>query len=242
MRKFYLELDGVRVDLNRANGLMLVSPSGLGVTFEDTYADFENGFAVNVHGKQTMGQIVAELCFLSSAYSKYKTFVDQLLTAKNILFIYDPNGTEYKVSADLVYIQKTESYGGVYMRCPIAFNLKSLWYTEETLTGTGSISVSAGGQIPTGVKVTVSNSLTHPVLTLMEGAETVAKADVNTTTVGTFEYSNYPDDMHIIDGSGDIIRYADVTNKVFGRTRSAFTINLSGASMTAKVRRYWRTV
>lgn len=244
MRKLYLEIDGTRVGLNKESGLMLVNPTGFGSVSNSTFEPInQDGFYARTYREQAQGQIVGDLVFFgSNPYADYKSFADSILTAEKLVFVYDPDGTEYKADCELSYLTKTELVSGNYLTVPTAFNLKSLWYTEETLTGTGTVSVTAGGQYETAVKVSVTAPLTNPHLTIVSGAETVADVSINYTTEGVFEYSNVPNDSHITDDGNDIVNRVDITKNIYGRTRSAFTVNLSGTAMTVNVIKYWRTV
>ena len=243
MRRFTLIIDGTRYPLNRENGILLHNVSGLGTVNTNTFSAIgKTGFYARTNREIAQGQVVGELAFFGQAYSKYTSFSDALLTATSLVLCYAPNGTEYKADVELSYLTKTELTGGVYLSVPVAFHLRGLWYTEETLTGTGSVSVSAGGQAETAVRVRVTSALTNPDLTLVSSGVTVAEAKLTCTTSGVFEYSNFPDDSHITDGTADLIPYVDTQNTVYGRTRNAFTVNLSGAAMTVTVRKYWRTV
>lgn len=242
MSKFYLDIDGTEFGLNREHDIMLMEPTGFGVNFANSFADIVDGFFAKTDKKQSIGQIVGDLIFTDNAYADYESFVNSILTASKLVLIYEPiSGSKYRADVEIAYITKSEVRGGMY-KAPIAFDLKSLWYTEETLTGTGTVSVTAGGQYETAVKVTVAAPITNPHLTIVSGADTVADVELAYTTTGVFEYSNYPNDSHITDSGVDIIQYISALSSVYGRTRSAFTVNLSGASMTVKARKYWRTV
>ena len=245
MRKLYLEIDGTRVGLNKESGLMLVNPTGFGSVSNSTFELInQDGFYARTYKEQAQGQIVGDLVFFgANPYADYKSFADSILTAEKLVFVYDPNGTEYKADCELSYLTKTELVNGNYLTVPVAFNLKSLWYTEETLTGTGTVSVTSGGQYETAIKVTVAVPLTNPHLTIMAGAETVADVNVTEyTTTGVFEYSNLPNDSHITDGGADILNRVNIASDIYSRTRKAFSVNLTGAAMTVKVVKYWRTV
>lgn len=244
MRKFFLEADGVRYGLNREAGYFLTNVTGLGVASETSYeAVNKDGFYLATDRTQSQAQVVGDLIFCGSApYTEYKAFADSVLTAEKLLLVYDNAGTEYRAECDISYLTKTEQTAQGLLQCPVAFMLKSLWYTEEILTGTGVVAISAGGQYETAVKVKVNAALTNPVLTITEGTNVIAKAVLSVSTAAPFEYSNFPSDSHITDGTGDIVKYVDVTNTVFGRTRKAFTVSINGANMTVTARRYWRTV
>lgn len=243
MRRFALIVDGTRYDLNRENGILLTNPSGLGTVSSNSYARINgNGFYSRVSRDVDQGQVIADLTFFISAYDSYKAFVDAVIQGTRLQLVYAPAGTEYLADVDLSYITKTELKGGAYLTVPIAFTLKSLWYTETTLTGTGSVNVTAGGQEETAVTVRTSTALTNPVLTILSGGVEIARAALACSTTGVFEYSNRPDDSHITDGFADLISYVDTSYTVFGRTREAFTVSLSGAAMTVTVRKYWRSV
>lgn len=241
MRKFYLLLDGTRYPLNGENHIRFVTPAGLGATMADQYAESNDGFFRRVDRRGKQESITGELVFSGGgAYAKYKTFADSLLRADKVQVIYDPNGTEYTADVSVNFLTKTESVADVYMTIPTSFTLLSPWYRDETLTGT-TVSVTAGGQIGTGVVVRMNGAVTNPYITLGTFAECAL-----TYTLGaaeTLEFSTLWDDSHVAIDGVDAIQYVDITYPLFAHSNNAFTISNSGnKSMTVLVRKYWRTV
>lgn len=245
MSKFYLDIDGTEFGLNREHDIMLMEPTGFGVNFANSFADIVDGFFAKTDKKQSIGQIVGDLIFTDDAYADYESFVNSILTASKLVLIYEPiSGSKYRADVEIAYITKSEVRGGMY-KAPIAFDLKSLWYTEETLTGTGTVSVTAGGQYETAITATFSAiQVFAPEITLISEADTVALVKVlNHTIHGAFTYSNEPSDSKFEDSNGDLLPYVLTDTNVFARTRKAFTVNISpSTAMTIKVRKYWRTV
>lgn len=241
MRKFYLEADGTRWGLNRENGIMFVNVTGLGSSAENTYeAIGKDGFYALTDKQYSQGQVVGDLVFCGAdPYGSCRSFADSVYTAGKLVLIYDCSGTEYRADVDLAYLTRTELQSGSYLSCPTAFNMRSLWYTETMLTGTDSVSVTAGGQYDTAVIVRSAGAMIAPSLTISSGSEVIASVSVYGQTTGPLEYSNVPDDCHLTDDSGDILSMTSANDEIFGRTRNAFTVSLDGG-MTVKVRKYWR--
>lgn len=241
MRKFYLLLDGTRVPLNGENSIRFVTPGGLGATMADQYAESNDGFFRRVDRRAKQEAVTGELLFSGGgAYGKYKTFVDSLLKADIVKLIYDPNGTEYTADVSVNFLTKTESVADVYMIVPTSFTLLSPWYTDETLTGS-SVNVTAGGQIGTGVVVSITGSAAAPSITLGTFATCSLTKALGAGEV--LEYSTLWDDSHVTIDGVDAIQYVDITQPLYGRSSAAFTITNSGnKTMTVLVRKYWRTV
>lgn len=249
MRKFYLEADSTRIPLNGENGILFTSPEGLGFSFADTYSGISDGFFRRTNSKHKQGSITGTITIFGNAYSDYESFVNQILTASHLTIVYDPCGTEYKADVNLSLLTKTESVVGLRISFPVSFTLLSLWYTEETLTGTGSVSVSAGGHMGASIVLTAQGALTDPVIELKEGGQAFATIEINKTftAADTIEFSNRPEDSHIrgvIDGTTvDLLRFVSTSFTEYHRNNGgAFTVNLAGASLSVAVRKYWRTV
>lgn len=241
MRKFYLLLDGTRVPLNGENSIRFVTPGGLGATMADQYAESNDGFFRRVDRRAKQEAVTGELLFSGGgAYGKYKTFVDSLLKADKVQLVYDPNGTEYTADVSVNFLTKTESVADVYMTIPTSFTLLSPWYRDETLTGS-SVSVTAGGQIGTGVVVQMSGAATNPSITLGDFA--ICALTYSLGAAETLEFSTLWDDSHVTIDGVDAIQYVDISNPLYGHSNAAFTItNSASVTMTVLVRKYWRTV
>lgn len=241
MRKFYLLLDGTRYALNGENHIRFVTPGGLGADMADVYAESNDGFFRRVDRRGKQSAVTGELVFTGgSAYSKYKTFADALLKADAVQLVYDPNGTEYKADVSVNFLTKTESVADVYMTVPTSFTLLSPWYTDEELTGT-SVSVTAGGQIGTGVVVEMYGAVTNPQILLGDFA--LCALTYTLPSNEKLEFSTLWDDCHVTINGDDAIQYVDITNPLYEHSNGAFTITNSGnKTMYVLVRKYWRTV
>lgn len=244
MRKFYIYCDNATFSLNGEDGLWLLTPSGMGATMATTYASITDGFFSCTENKAKQGTIAGELAWVSNAYSGYKSLVDAMLSSDSLTIGYNPNGTEYKADVKLNYITKGESYGGKILRAPISFIMLTPWYTTETITATGTATIAAGGQLVTSVRVQTTTDLTNPVLTMTDADGEFQRLELTLTTAsGTaLEYSNHHYDSHIYYGDEDAIQYADLSTAIFGRSRKAFTLSMTGAEMTIEVKKWWRTV
>ena len=241
MRKFYLLLDGTRYALNGENHIRFVTPAGLGATMADQYAESNDGFFRRVDRRGKQESITGELVLTGGgAYAKYKTFADALLRADKVQVIYDPNGTEYTADVSVNFLTKTESVADVYMTIPTSFTLLSPWYRDETLTGT-TVSVTAGGQIGTGVVVSFYGAVTNPQILLGDFA--LCALTYNLASNEQLIFSTLWDDSYVHIDWDDAIQYVDITNPLFKHSTGAFTISNSGnKEMTVLVRKYWRTV
>ena len=248
MRKFYLELDGVRISLNNESGILFTNPSGLGTTMANSFAEISDGFFRRTEKKQKQGSIAGDLTFFSSAYTSYETFVNSLFTAKKIVFVYDPAGAEYSIDVALNYITKTESVLGAYMTVPISFIPLSMWYTEETLTGSSPFSISAGGHIGAAVELSISGTFMGNEILIADEDGTIADVVIDNVSLTEINYSNFYNDCYIngTDGGGnfiDLTNRVDLTKKIYGHNSGkAFTVTVTNGNVTGTVRRYWRTV
>lgn len=254
MRKFYLECDGTRYGLNGENGVFCDTPTGLGIVYTSTATRIVDGFYAATERYQNVGQFVCNINFVGSTqYATYQTISDAIFCADELRLIYNPNGTEYTADAVLVSLTKTEIAQNGVLTCPLTLQMTSLWYTEQTQTGTGSVSVTTGGQIaPAIVLTTTGTALTNPVITITEtvGSAEVARCAITGTVAAadTLQYSNLYDDAHLyqtISGAvTDIIEKVNTAYTVFGRTKKNFRVSCSNASaaLSVRVRRYWRSV
>jgi len=244
MRKFYIEADGVRIALNGENSVRFCDPAGLGFTTTSSFSYITDGFYMRTSRRQAQGSVTGTLAFTSDAYSKYQEVINAIVSAEKLVLVYDPNGTEYKAEVSIQFISKTESHGDIWMEIPISFYLHTPWFTVETITATGTASITAGGQLGTSVRVQTWTELTNPRLTLTDSDGVFA--DVNLTLTKRagvlLEYSNHHYDSHIIYNEEDAIQYADLSNPLFGHSRKAFTLSMTGAEMTIEVKKWWRTV
>lgn len=241
MRKFYLELDGVRIPLNNESGILFTNPSGLGTTMGNSFSEIRDGFFRRTDKRQKQGSISGDLTFFSSAYSAYETFVNKLFTAEKIVFVYDPTGTEYSIDVEVNYITKTESVLGIDITVPVSFTPKSMWYTDTALTGSSPFSISAGGHIGAAVNLRIATSAQNVTITLGTFGECIiAKPDGINTAV---QYSNYYDDSHVTDGDGSLLPFCNLDSKLYAHNKGeAFTLTVSTGTVTGSVRKYWRTV
>ncbi|MCQ2113350.1 MAG: hypothetical protein MJY95_08435 [Bacteroidaceae bacterium] len=254
MRKFYLYVDGTRYSLNGENGLWFLNPSGMGASMQSTYATITDGFFSSTDMKSKQGSIAGDFAWTESGYSGYKTMVDAIFTADNLRIGYNPDGVEYFADCQINYITKGESYGAKILKAPVSFILLTPWYIEEQLTGAGTVSVSAGGQIASAVKVvSTGTSLVNPYISMSANGEEFARCEIsmNLSTSNSLEYSNFYDDSHIIGVINgvrtNLIENLTARHNIYSHKFGAYTVNLSdsnGASpaISVTVRRYWRTV
>lgn len=249
MRKFYLELDGVRIPLNNESGILFTNPSGLGTTMGNSFSEIRDGFFRRTDKRQKQGSISGDLTFFSSAYSAYETFVNKLFTAEKIVFVYDPTGTEYSIDVEVNYITKTESVLGIDITVPVSFTQKSMWYTDTALTGSSPFSISAGGHIGAAVSLTISGTFSSNLITATDADGEFLRINIparDEVTYGNIKYSSiYDDSVSTIEVDGavrQLIDYADSTRFYAHNSGKAFTLSVSNGTVSGSVKRYWRTV
>lgn len=241
-----------RVSLNDPNTILALSVSGIGVTYDNKYAGIDNGFFVRYNGEQKQGAIVCDLLLSADGYARYRSLADYVVNADKLYFVYNPepinsnvvDRTEYTAEVKLRYLNKGVRSSCGDMKTTISFELVTPWCTVETITATGTATITAGGQLGTSVKITTTSALTNPVLTMTDADGEFQRLALTTTKASgiVFEYSNHYYDSHIHIGTADGIQYADLSTAIFGHSRKAFTLALSGASMTIEVKKWWRTV
>lgn len=266
MREFYLYIDGVTYDLNGGKYLF-VNPTGLGVVFNNNLFDIGDGFAVSTKREQKIGQVVGKLVFFrdgtSIPYDVYHEFSDLLMrTERTVVLGYKPSDTLYKANVKVAYLTKTESFDNQFIEIPVAFDLMSLWYTEETASQvSGEYSITRGGQYPMAVRIDCPHHYGHPHIKIVETASrrTVQELTSDLTSIltgGTFHYSNEPDNSHFTDapsGSFVVDLSPYITNistpeLIYGRPRYNSTVTVEDSeeglplTFSITVFRYWRTV
>ena len=139
MRKFFIR-DGVGAEypLNGEQFIWLLNPSGLGVSFANSYSDIKQGFFAPLKNDQWQTQsIVCDFGFVKSAYSTYRTFINWLLMAKELIIVYQPFGSDrFYRKVKLDYVEKTELMNGVWLSTPASFTCLTPWYKPSTMSVT----------------------------------------------------------------------------------------------------------
>lgn len=258
MRKFAIICDGTRIELNGESGIALYNPTGLGTSFGDSFAEIADGFYAQTMKKGSQGSVTGDLLIHADAngpYSHYETFINQILNAEKLVLVYTPVSTDYYADVAVNFVNKEEALQDKAIVIPISLKLLSMWYTEQTLTGTGSVSVTHAGQIASAVKITTTGTaLTNPVISMSDSNGVFAKAKITKeiTAAQTLEYQNYYDDSHIIlrtagEADEDLIPATNIANAVFGKIKANYTITVTDdndatPAISVTVRRYWRTV
>ena len=135
MRKFYLQnAAGGRIDLNGATGVWLTEPTGLGMSFSPTVADYKKGFFSIIYSdSEPQGSIDGTLTFSGgSPYVAYRSFVDWIIAAgSGLQIVYCPNGTqEYYKKVTLTSISKTEISKPNRIETSVVFSALTPWYSS----------------------------------------------------------------------------------------------------------------
>ena len=266
MREFYLYINGVTYDLNGGRYLF-TSPTGLGVAFSNTIADLGDGFSVTTKRGQKLGQVVGKLVFFKDGnrtpYDVYNQFVNNATAySDKIVLGYKPSNGLYMANVELTYLTKTESNDNQFIEIPVAFDLKSLWYTKETKSLSGGTASFASVGITTGFEVSIPTHSKDIVISTRESGATSNVQEVSldftsTTESRPFVYSNVPNDSKIIAGlnvlgsvPADLTPYItslEHPEKIYGRPTAPFSVSAftsGGTALTGTVTcyKYWRTV
>lgn len=197
MRKFYIRDGyGTQYDLNGEQLIWLLNPSGLGVSYANKYSDIKQGFFSPLKQDEWQTQsIVCDFGFLDPAYSVYRSFINWLVTANELIIVYQPFGSEkYYRKVRLDYVEKTELFNGVWLKTPASFTCLTPWYLPTTLSvsiqgedtgamqytftydadlvysadynGAYGAELSPSGHLPAAVKLTYTGGVVSPIIVL----------------------------------------------------------------------------
>lgn len=248
MRKFYLiDGDGIRYGLNGEDGIWLDSPTGLGVSYAPNFADFGNGFFVDVFNKTKQGSIVCNLLFEPpGAYGRYQSFMRTVTKSESLTLIYDPDGTaEYSRIVELEQISKSELTGSGELLCATTFICLTPWFRTENISG--SAVIYARGDLMSAFVISASVTGSNPSFTLTDtNSQILGSADISGSYSGAaMVLSTIPYDSYITSNGNDICSNLSVVNNPFFRLPSQMSARISNsvnASMSIEVFHYWRTV
>lgn len=197
MRKFFIrDGSGTQYDLNGEQFIWLLNPSGLGVSYANRYSDIKQGFfsPLNTDEWQTQS-IVCDFGFVKSAYSTYRTFINWLVTASELVIVYQPYGSDkFYRKVKLDYVEKTELMNGVWLSTPASFTCLTPWYKPQSLSvaiqeeavgameytfvydndlvyassynGSYGAEVSPAGHLPAAITLNYTGAVTNPILVL----------------------------------------------------------------------------
>lgn len=240
MRKFYLYCDDLtRIDLNGGTYLF-TSPTGLGVSWNNNISELGNGFGAATKREQKIGQVVGKLVIQKSgnktAYDVYNEFANKVLGAKKLVLGYQPGNTEYKSNVILNYLTKTESHDEFFIEIPIAFDMLSLWYTEDYAQITNGVTrdIDFEGNVPAGILLYCENCLGKPHIFMSDDDATDIinmSADLTETGVRSFFFSTEQDNSRFVsyETGEDLSQYiTSISNPelIYGRPTKRFRIRL----------------
>lgn len=137
MRKFYIrDGTGTQYGLNGEQFIWLLNPSGLGVSFTNHYSDIKQGFFAPLNTDEWQTQsIVCDLGYVKAAYSTYRSFIDWLVKAEELIIVYQPFGSDkFYRKVKLDYVEKTELTNGTWLVTPASFTCLTPWYRPTTLS------------------------------------------------------------------------------------------------------------
>ena len=132
IRQFYLENEyGQRWNLNRPASGLLISPDGLGYNMDASYAAIGHSFIRN-YLKEKQQSISGTLIFATKTpYKACSSFITYVNTAESLRLIYKTDAGEYYRDVDLVEFGKTERTEARVLECPVKFNCRSLFYSNQ---------------------------------------------------------------------------------------------------------------
>lgn len=131
IRQFYLENEyGQRWNLNRPASGLLISPDGLGYSMDASYAAIGHSFIRN-YLKEKQQSISGTLIFGKTPYKACSSFITYVNTAESLRLIYKTDAGEYYRDVDLVEFGKTERTEAKVLECPVKFNCRSLFYSNQ---------------------------------------------------------------------------------------------------------------
>lgn len=198
MRKFYFENErGERWGLNREKGAFLRFPSGLGISRSAEFYDLGHGFFKAADARKVpQGNPAGEIVFHGGdPYALYQQLVNWIARCREIYFVYDPNGTEYRRKVELEYLTKTELGGPRWMTCPVSLRALTPWFiasptmlqlqtagddvarcdiscfdvavfAESVYPGMGA-AITPAGHVPAALALTYEGAIINPVIRLV---------------------------------------------------------------------------
>ncbi len=134
MRKFYLQKDtGERIGLNNETGIFLSDPEGLGLEFDDNYADIGEGFFRMISKRHSQKTISCKLNFVKDPYKTYNDFITWCMKAEKLYLIYQPLTEAYYIRTEIAHLDKTEINKYGYLETDAEFLYLSPWYLPTSL-------------------------------------------------------------------------------------------------------------
>lgn len=197
MRKFYIrDGSGTQYDLNGEQFIWLLNPTGLGVSYANKFSDIKEGFFAPLNtGEWQTQSIVCDFGFVKSAYEVYRQFMSWLVTAEELIIVYQPYGNDkFYRRVKMDYIEKTELINGQWLQTPASFTCLTPWYKPTTLSvviqgetagamtypftydstlvyassynGAYGVQLSPAGHIPAAIQMTYTGAVTEPTIVL----------------------------------------------------------------------------
>lgn len=224
MRQFNLYIDGVKHKLNGEDGVWFTNPEGLGMDLTPATVNLRNGFfnktAIDNIPQHTInGEFVFTPRVINGtrlpADDVYFDFCSKLTTTASYEFGYTPDtalaSVEYRVRVTIDYVSKGDGSGD-WIYCPVGFTVLTPWYTTKTVNlpltlkegdtniyfadvpvvsnaGAAFVLTATGGGTP--LSVSIGEKDTDNVLGMF-----VLEPNSQISNIGTFEYSNLPDNSY----------------------------------------------
>lgn len=162
VRKFWiLNESGETKSLNAEDGIFLTEPSGLGITYSNTYYTKTLGFYGRSKTAEQQGTVSGTLIFFRnnedspSPYVTYRQLIDFLERSKKLYLKYCPADVNDKYYIAPIYIQSIEKgemdHTFEMLSCPISMTRMTMWYTKTAETAFDSPSIYEGYKIGTSV-------------------------------------------------------------------------------------------
>lgn len=192
-RRFWLQnTAGARLSLNEVDGAFFAYPSGLGYDMGNAYANTDGGFFAQTRVRDRQSIITGDLFF--PGYAEFSAAADWLASGEATQLVYAPQGTEYYRDIDITSLGKTEIEAPGWLRCSVAFTVRSPWYVPghesiaiqpaaqdlskakryayryayryTALGAAGGVTITAEGHYPAAVRVFIPGPVTNPVIEL----------------------------------------------------------------------------
>lgn len=240
MRRFKL-VNELGAELDLTSDPFLSEPTGLGTSFETSFARIADGFYGITSRYGAQAAVAGELVFKNNSYQKYRQFIAFCAAAKTLKLGYCPHGTWYFASCKLSKIDKSELDRVRWLRCSVELSLLGAWALENpqlvsigadesSLTypmtyaytygteASGTCVFNVAGELGGAYSLSVGGLLEDPVITLEreEDGEWAALGEIeldgDIEAGETLQISTRPDDSYIRKTNGTTV--TDLTDQI----------------------------
>lgn len=240
MRQFFIrDGAGKQYGLNGEALVWLLNPTGLGVSFANKYSDIKQGFFAPLNADEWQTQsIVCDFGIIEPAYQTFRSFIDWMVTAEELVIVYQPFGSEkFYRKVKLDYLEKTELFNGIWLRCPASFTCLTPWYKPTTLTveiadesagameytftydndlvyssdynGAYGVELTPSGHLPAAITLEYTGAITNPVIVLegKSSGKEYGRCAVNKAASSSLSFSSLYADSYCMVDGDDASDY-----------------------------------